>query len=51
MDWKVEVRLIKADGKVAEGHTWQKALDQISANALYNELVAELRKKYPSTQP
>jgi hypothetical protein len=47
MDWIVEVRLIKPNGELAYT-PWQKALDQISANELYQKLVTDLRKKYPN---
>jgi hypothetical protein len=50
MDWIVEVRLLKPNGEVADSRIWRKALDQLSANALYNELVSECKKKYPTTQ-
>jgi len=48
MDWKVELRLIKSNGEV---EIWQTTLDQLGANELYRNLVADLRKKYPKTNP
>jgi hypothetical protein len=48
MDWKVELRLIKPNGEV---EMWQTTLDQLGANELYRNLVADLRKKYPKTNP
>jgi hypothetical protein len=49
LEWIVEVRLINPNGDVVG--TWQKALDQLSANELYQELMAQLRKKYPNARP
>jgi hypothetical protein len=46
MHWKVEVRLVKPDGEV---EVWQTTLEQLSANELYRNLVADLSKKYPKT--
>jgi hypothetical protein len=49
MDWKVELRLIKPNGEV---EIWQQTtLDQLRANELYRNLVADLREKYPKTNP
>ena len=48
MDWKVELRLIKPTGQV---EIWQTTLDQLAANELYRNLVADLSKKYRKTNP
>ena len=45
-DWKVELRLIKSSG---EAEVWQTTLDQLAANELYRNLVADLSKKYRKT--
>jgi hypothetical protein len=42
-DWTVEIRLIKPDR--SEAGAWRKALDQLSANELYQELLAQLKAK------
>lgn len=49
MDWKVELRLIKSNGE--EVGVWQTTLDQLAANELYRNLVADLSRKYPKTNP
>jgi hypothetical protein len=48
-DWTVEIRLIKPDR--SEASAWRKALDQLSANELYQELLAQLRRKFPDARP
>ena len=46
MDWRVELRLINPNGEI---EVWQKRVDQLTANELYGNLVADLRRKYPDT--
>jgi hypothetical protein len=48
MDWKVEIRLMKPNGEV---EVWQTTLDQLAANALCRNLVADLSRRYPKTNP